>query len=148
MSRQALTAELWAHNSLQSSVVSRQSAVTSPRRRSRSSVAGREPRIASRDLTFVLPGTPQLAAPRRVAQLAQRLGFDLANALAGHGKLWPTSSSVCSLPSPTPNRILMTFSSRGVRRLEHRVGLLLEVQVDDRVGGRHDLAILDEVAKM
>src|SRR4051812_16771207 len=29
-------------------------------------------------------------------------------------KLWPTSSSVCSLPSPTPNRILITFSSRGV----------------------------------
>src|SRR5881227_2558934 len=29
-------------------------------------------------------------------------------------KLWPTSSRVCSLPSPTPNRILMTFSSRGV----------------------------------
>src|SRR4030095_5382482 len=29
-------------------------------------------------------------------------------------KLCPTSSSVCSLPSPTPNRILMTFSSRGV----------------------------------
>src|SRR5213592_3206722 len=29
-------------------------------------------------------------------------------------KLCPTSSSVCSLPSPTPKRILMTFSSRGV----------------------------------
>ena len=29
-------------------------------------------------------------------------------------KLCPTSSSVCSLPSPTPNRILITFSSRGV----------------------------------
>src|SRR5215467_1248590 len=29
-------------------------------------------------------------------------------------KFWPTSSRVCSLPSPTPNRILMTFSSRGV----------------------------------
>src|SRR5262249_8656960 len=29
-------------------------------------------------------------------------------------KFCPTSSSVCSLPSPTPNRILITFSSRGV----------------------------------
>src|SRR5579883_890891 len=29
-------------------------------------------------------------------------------------KDWPTSSSVCSLPSSNPNRILMTFSSRGV----------------------------------
>ena len=29
-------------------------------------------------------------------------------------KLWPTSSRVCSEPSPIPNRILMTRSSRGV----------------------------------
>jgi serine/threonine protein kinase len=51
---------------------------------------------------------------RRVAQLAQRLGLDLADALARDREVWPTSSSVCSLPSPTPKRILMTFSSRGV----------------------------------
>ena len=30
---------------------------------------------------------------------------------------WPTSSRVCSLPSSSPKRILMTFSSRGVRVL-------------------------------
>ena len=49
-----------------------------------------------------------------MAQLAQRLGLDLADALAGDGERWPTSSSVCSEPSPRPKRIRMTFSSRGV----------------------------------
>src|SRR5208283_4809584 len=32
-------------------------------------------------------------------------------------KCWPTSSSVCSLPSCRPKRILMIFSSRGLRVL-------------------------------
>src|SRR6266566_1125336 len=53
-------------------------------------------------------------------------------------KLWPTSSSVCSLPSPTPNRILMTFSSRArVSQLPQRLGLDL---TDALAGDREALA--------
>ena len=49
-------------------------------------------------------------------------------------KFCPTSSSVCSLPSPTPKRILITFSSRGVEpRLKRALALRLLRQTPVRV---------------
>src|SRR5690348_1181141 len=56
----------------------------------------------------------QLPRSRRVTQLPQRLGLNLADALAGDRKGIPTSSRVCSEPSSMPKRILMMRSSRGV----------------------------------
>jgi hypothetical protein len=51
----------------------------------------------------------------RVPQLAQRLRFDLTDALSAlTAKLCPTSSRVCSLPSPTPEAHLEDLFFRGV----------------------------------
>src|SRR5713101_437981 len=61
---------------------------------------------------------------RNARSLREREGWrSLRSALASIWRMrsrvtakdWPTSSSVCSLPSSSPKRILMTFSSRGVR---------------------------------
>ncbi len=70
-------------------------------------------------LLQVIPRRPfqegaQFARPRGMPQLAQRFRFNLADASRVTANDCPTSSSVCSLPSSSPNRILMTFSSRGV----------------------------------
>src|SRR5207245_10443047 len=60
---------------------------------------------------------------RKARNLRERDGWrSLRSALASIWRMrsrvtandWPTSSSVCSLPSSKPKRILMTFSSRGV----------------------------------
>src|SRR5438270_2925 len=69
---------------------------------------------------------------------------------------WPTSSSVCSLPSSRPKRILMTFSSHVLRTLtpreekviKMRFGLVLQVDVDHRFGRRDHGTVFDEVAKV
>ena len=63
----ALTVELWAHDSLQSGVVSRKDY------RLTTDSGLRSPPLEER---------AELAAARRVAQLAERLGLDLADALA------------------------------------------------------------------
>jgi len=47
-----------------------------------------------------------------MAQFSQRLGFDLADAFASHGERLTHFSSVFSLPSSNPKRILMILSSR------------------------------------
>src|SRR5713101_655489 len=60
---------------------------------------------------------------RKARSLREREGWrSLRSALASIWRMrsrvtandWPTSSSVCSLPSSRPKRILITFSSRGV----------------------------------
>jgi hypothetical protein len=55
---------------------------------------------------------------------------------------------VCSLPSSTPKRILIPFSSRGVSVRRTLSGLVLEVHVDRGFGRRNDGAVCDEVAEM
>ena len=50
----------------------------------------------------------------RVAELGQRLGLDLADALAGDAELRPTSSSVRAWPSSRPNRRRTTCCSRSL----------------------------------
>ena len=83
-----------------------------------------------------------------MAQLAQRLGFDLADPFARDREvlahffervLGPVAHAEAHLDD--------TFFARR-QRLQHRVGLFLQVQVDDRLGRRHDVPVLDEVAKM
>jgi hypothetical protein len=46
-------------------------------------------------------------------QLSQRLGLDLADALARHTNCWPTSSRVSSMFMQMPKRMRSTCSSRG-----------------------------------
>src|SRR5216684_3864208 len=87
-------------------------------------------------------------AARRVAQLAQRLGFDLTDALARDGEALADllERVLTAVADAEPHLDDLLFARR--ERLQHRFGLFLQVQVDDRLGGGDDLAILDEVAKM
>src|SRR5438876_11447204 len=90
----------------------------------------------------------QLARSRGMPELPQRLRFDLADALAGDGEALTdlferVLAAVADAEAHLDN---LLFARR--ERLEHRLGLLLQVQIDHRFGGRHDLAILDEVAQM
>src|SRR6185312_5495718 len=90
----------------------------------------------------------KFARPRRVPQLAQRLGLDLADALAGDGEaLADLFERVLAAVADAEAHLDHLFLARR-QRLQHRLGLFLEVEIDDRLGGRHDVAILDEVAKM
>src|SRR5262249_51818513 len=90
----------------------------------------------------------QLARARRMPQLAERLCLDLADALAGDGEaLADFLERVLAAVADAEPHLDHLLLARG-ERLEHRLGLLLEVQVDHRFGRRHHLAILDEVAEM
>src|SRR6516162_3580701 len=83
-----------------------------------------------------------------MAQLSERLGLDLANPLAGDGKtlahLFERVLAAVADAEPHLDHLLFPRS----QRLEDRLGLLLEIEVDDSLGRRHDLPVLDEVAKM
>src|SRR5262245_18837322 len=81
-------------------------------------------------------------------QLAQRLRFDLPDALARDREaladLLERVLAAVADAEPHLDHLLLTRRER----LEHRLGLLLEVEVDHRFGRRHHLPILDEVAEM
>src|SRR5580698_7431847 len=91
---------------------------------------------------------PELAAARRMPELAQRLGFNLTDALAGDGKALADllERVLAAIPDTEPHLDHLLFARR--QCLEDRLGLLLEVQVDHRFGRRHHLAVLDEVTEM
>ena len=61
-------------------------------------------------------GPEQLVGTRRVTQLAQRLGLDLADAFAGDVELLADSSSVWSVFISMPKRMRSTLASRGSGR--------------------------------
>src|SRR5713101_5719680 len=90
----------------------------------------------------------QLPAPRRMAQLAERLGLDLSDALAGDREALADllERVLAAVAHTEPHLDDLLFARR--QRLEHRFGLFLQIQVDDRFGRRNHLAILDEVAEM
>src|SRR5262245_8531761 len=86
----------------------------------------------------------QLAASRRMPQLAQRLRFDLSDTFARDGEALPDFlERVLAAVADTESHLDDFFLARR-QRLEHRLGLFLQVQVDYRFGRRHDLAIFDE----
>src|SRR6201995_1601417 len=81
-------------------------------------------------------------------QLAERLGLDLTDALAGDREaladfLERVLAAVADAEAHLDDLLLARR-----QRLQHRLGLFLQIEVDHRFGRRHDLAILDEVAKM
>src|SRR5690349_12252846 len=90
----------------------------------------------------------QLPRSGRVAELAQRLGFDLADALAGDREVLADllERVLAAVADAEPHLDHLLLARR--QRLEHRLGLLLEVEIDHRVRRRHHLAVFDEVAKM
>src|ERR1051325_7988286 len=81
---------------------------------------------------------PQLAAPRRMPQLAQGLCLDLTNALARDGEALADffERVLAAVADAEPH--LDDFLLARRQRLEDRFGLLLEVQVDDGLRRRHD----------
>src|SRR5437867_10156462 len=90
----------------------------------------------------------ELPGARRMAQLAERLRLDLPDALACDREALADlfQRVLAAVADAKPHLDHLLFTRR--ERLQHRVGLFLQVQIDDGVGGGHDLAILDEIAKM
>src|SRR4029453_19418256 len=90
----------------------------------------------------------QLARPRRVAQLPQRLGLDLADALAGDREaladlLQRVLGAVAQAEAHLDDLLLARRQG-----LEERFRLLLQVDVDDRFRRADHVAVLDEVPQM
>src|SRR5437867_559727 len=95
-----------------------------------------------------LQETPELLRARGVAQLAERLGLDLSDALARDREILPdllerVLASVGEAEAK-PEHLLLT---RG-ERVQDLVGLLAQREADDGIDRRHHLLVLDEVAEM
>src|ERR1700730_11656873 len=90
----------------------------------------------------------KLAAARRMAELAERLSLHLPDAFARDREaLADLFKGVLAAVADSEPHLDDLFLARR-QRLEDRFGLLLGVQVYHRLGRRHHLPILDEVAKM
>src|SRR5262245_32981444 len=83
-----------------------------------------------------------------MSKLPERLGFDLADPLARDGEVLADLFERVLRAVADAEAHLDDLLLARRQRLQYRLGLLLEVQVDHRVGGRNDGAIFDEVAKM
>ena len=90
----------------------------------------------------------QLAAAAGVAQLAQGLGFDLADALAGDLEaLADLFEGVLGAVFEAEAHLDDALFARG-QGAQHLRGVLLEVDRDDGVGGGDGHAVFDEVAEV
>src|SRR6476469_1469646 len=90
----------------------------------------------------------ELAAPGRVAQLAQRLGLDLADPLAGDVELLADLLEGPGTPVLEAEPELQHAPFAAGQRVEHRLHLLLEQLVRRGLGRRQRAAVLDEVAEV
>src|SRR5919106_1707785 len=91
---------------------------------------------------------PELLGARWMAQLAQRLGLDLADALARDGEvLTYLLERVLAAVGQTEAQAQYLLLARR-ERVQDSIGLLAQRQADDRLHWGHDLLVLDEVAKM
>src|SRR5271156_1704684 len=90
----------------------------------------------------------QLLRARRMTQLAERLRFDLADALARHFEvLADFLERVVALLADTEAHAEDLLLARR-ERLQHLPRLLGEVHVDDRFARGDDALVLDEVAQV
>src|SRR5574342_409466 len=111
---------------------------------------GYEPRALAVELwaLLVLHEALEALGARGVAQLAQRLGLDLADALAGHLEVLPhLLQGVIGLLADAEAHAQHLLLARGERG-QHLPRLLGQVHVDDGVGGADDGLVLDEVAQV
>src|SRR3989338_2548164 len=81
----------------------------------------------------------QLLAPARVAELAERLGLDLTDALAGDVEVLPDLLEGVLVLGPDAEALPQDLLLPGAQRLEHPVGGLLEAEADDGVLRRFGL---------
>ena len=91
---------------------------------------------------------PQLAAARGMAELAECLGFDLADAFPRDRKVLTDffQGVVTPVIQTKPHLDDLLFPRR--QGLQDIFGHLLQVDVDDRFGRRDHLAVFDKVAQM
>src|SRR5262245_30450922 len=87
----------------------------------------------------------ELAAAGRVAQLAQRLGLDLADPLAGDVELLADLLEGPGAPVLEAEAELEHPALAAGERVEHGLDLLLEELVRRGLGRRQRAAVLDEV---
>src|SRR5512141_2006621 len=90
----------------------------------------------------------QLLRPRRMAELAQRLGLDLPDPLAGDVER-PADffeGVLGAVADAEPHLQDLLLPRR--ERLQYPAGLVLQVRDEDRVDRREDLPVLDEIAQM
>src|SRR5215510_10652945 len=95
-----------------------------------------------------LQEAPELLGPRGVPQLAQRLGLDLTDALAGDRKVLAVFLervlAAVGEAEAEPQHLLLARRER----IEHLVRLLAQRETDDRLHGGHDLLVLYEIAQV
>src|SRR4051794_11502363 len=99
-----------------------------------------------RDLLFQV--VLELPAPRGMAQLAQRLGLDLADPLAGDVELLADLLEGPGAAVLEAEAELQDAALAAGQRVEHCLHLLLEQLVGGRLGGGEGPAVLDEVAEV
>src|SRR5262249_48457523 len=90
----------------------------------------------------------QHTAARGMAQLAQRLRLDLTAALPGHGEPLPDVLGRVLAAVPQTEALLDHLLLARRERLQDGLGLLLQIEVDHRLGRRDHASILDEVAQV
>src|SRR5437773_12100139 len=95
-----------------------------------------------------LQEAPELLRTRRVPELAQRLGLDLPDPLAGDREVLPDFFqrvlATVGEAEPEPQHLLLA-RREGVEDL---VRLLPEREADDRFDGRDDLLVLYKIAQV
>src|SRR5262249_9932346 len=96
----------------------------------------------------VVQEAPQLPAPARMLQLAQRLRLDLPDALARHAELLAALlQRVVGVHPDSEPHAQHPLLARGERG-EHPRGGLAQVRLDRRVDRQHRVLVLDEIAEM
>src|SRR2546427_4774239 len=90
----------------------------------------------------------QALASRRMAQLAQRLGLDLADPLAGHPELPADFLQRPGTAIIEPEAQLQHLALTRRQRLQHVLQLLLQHGERRRFGRREGVLVLDEVAQV
>src|SRR5439155_17203065 len=90
----------------------------------------------------------ELSAPARMAQLAQCLGLDLPDALAGHVELTPHFLERPRATVLEPEPQLQHAPLAAGQALEHGLDLLLEELVRGRIGRRQRAGVRNEVAEV
>src|SRR6266542_7164940 len=95
-----------------------------------------------------LEEAPELLGARGMAELAERLGLDLPDALARDREVLPHlfERVLAAVREPEPEAQDLLLARR--ERVQHLVRLLAERQRDDRLHRRDHLLVLDEVAEV
>src|SRR3984957_18767424 len=96
----------------------------------------------------IVEKTSQLAASARVLELTQRFRLDLADALAGHGKLLADFlQRMVRVHAYSEAHAQNPLFARG-QRSKHARGCLAQIGLDRRVDPQHRVLVLDEIAEV